>query len=539
MVNSTTFTPWQMLSQLPRRQVAFSVLLGLAQSALAVSWPLLLYAAIDPLPSALDPAILSKVAAVIALFTLAQWLAYYQASYNFRLIDTSCSQLADKLFQQLVELPWLCYRARPRAYFYDLMMADFWRVRQGVNKLLDTALVSSVIIAAMLVAIGVISPILLLFCLGSMLVIGLLGIIAKRYNQPLLRLFQAGWREQHRWVAALLDKYELFKMGRGIEQTGQQHQQQTAAFLATNTTMLKSQLVWRSWLNWVGNLARIGMLLVGGYLMQQQALTPQAFLITLLLLSIIQSHVQPLSGVLFAYLDGQEAAKTIASYFGLDRDTPSKQIAQPLQAIGLHNIQFSYPNSTTATVNNGSYQLEAGNVYLWRGANGSGKSTMARILLGHISPNSGTLSINHLPCDFSALSHYRSQMALIDQHATLFAGTINQNVWFGQSSSPNAAVKTHPLTKPLLPKNKNPNSYDVGERGEALSGGEARRIALLRELITQHQLLVLDEPANHLDKATVQRIKETIDELKADKIIVIISHQNDFDLTADQIVEFK
>jgi ABC-type bacteriocin/lantibiotic exporter with double-glycine peptidase domain len=540
MKSSSEFTPWILLAILPRSKVSFSVTLGLCQSAFAIAWPLLLYRAIDPLPQSIDASLMAHAAFIVIFFTISQWLAFYHATYNLKLIDCACSLLADKLYQQLVDLSWLSFRAQPRAYFYDLMMADFWRVRQGVSKLLDTAMVNSVVIIAMLASIGWISITIFLFCFCGMLIVALLSIATKRQTQPLLRSFQAGWREHHRWVASLLDKYELFKLGRGISKTAREHHNHVQDFLNTNTAMLKSQLFWSNWLTWVANMLRIGLLFVGGYLIQQQTITPQAFLIVLLFLNIIQSNLQPLNGVLFAYMDGIEASKTIAKYFRLKSQSSPSETCQPLNSLTLEDVSFDYTNPNKPVINKVSLKLQSGNVYLWRGRNGTGKSTMARIVLGQIIPISGKLQINGKLSGFSELVNYRNQMGLIDQHATLFDGTISENITFGQHFSNNIKLlSSETLITPLLPKQKDPYTYNVGERGEALSGGEARRIALLRELITNCNLLLLDEPANHLDKFSINLVKKSINEFKQGRIIIIISHQNDFDDIVDEILDFN
>ena len=122
---------------------------------------------------------------------------------------------------------------------------------------------------------------------------------------------------------------------------------------------------------------------------------------------------------------------------------------------------------------------------------------------------------------------------------TLFGGTIKENLFFGQGDSAVSWQTTdEELKRRLLPKNKDPELYHVGERGDKLSGGEARRIALLRELITSPSLLILDEPTNHMDKNSIIFLKEIVQLLKLEKIVIIISHLDDFDNIADEIVKF-
>ena len=90
----------------------------------------------------------------------------------------------------------------------------------------------------------------------------------------------------------------------------------------------------------------------------------------------------------------------------------------------------------------------------------------------------------------------------------------------------------------LLPRAHQEGARRVGERGEGLSGGESKRIAFIRELLRSSELLILDEPLNHLDEYVIQEIEREIVNIKAETIVIIISHQLGFERLADEIREF-
>lgn len=524
---------------IPNREIFLSVAIGLLHSMLSIIWPLLIYRSIQPLPEVINTSLYFSAIAIVALFSFAQWLVFKQAAYNYAIIDKACLRLSAKLYDHFAKLQWQEFRKHNRAYFYDLILADFWRVRQGVNKLFDSALASVIIIFAMLGFIAWISLAIFVFSLMGMSLIAMLGLLSNRRTRPLLIAYQASWRKQHAWAVALLDKFELLKMGRGISVTARDHQHHTLHLLNKNTHMLTSQLLWRSRLSWTSNLLRVGILFLGTYLIQFKQISPQDFFISLLLLSIIQSNVSPLSAALFSFMDGQEAAKTLQKFFNLSTETDLTldSDAKSLNSISLHKVCFEY--GTKVIFHGKNIYLQRGKIYLWKGANGAGKSTMARILLGHIIPSNGELLINGGHVAWQDLQQWRSHAALIDQHVTLFGGTIKENVFFGHDD-PTTGWQTidEELKHNLLPKNKDPDVYHVGERGDKLSGGEARRIALLRELFTSPDLLILDEPTNHMDKASIIFLKNIIHRLKLEKIIIIISHLDDFDDIVNETVTF-
>ena len=89
----------------------------------------------------------------------------------------------------------------------------------------------------------------------------------------------------------------------------------------------------------------------------------------------------------------------------------------------------------------------------------------------------------------------------------------------------------------LMPGTK-PEDKLLGEKGEGLSGGEARRLALIREWIRLADMFILDEPLNHLDDYAINEIMREIVSIKANCIVIIISHQQGFEAIADEIRQF-
>ena len=185
------------------------------------------------------------------------------------------------------------------------------------------------------------------------------------------------------------------------------------------------------------------------------------------------------------------------------------------------------------------FDLERGKIYLWKGNNGTGKSTAAHLLLGLLSPSEAKLTINDVPTDWNNLRDLRSRFAFLNQHSPIFMGSIKENTVFGHPEQDNAWTSvTGTWLSGLLPSGFATGERKVGERGEGISGGEAKRIALIRELLRDAEVLILDEPLNHLDQHAIAEIKREVINLKENMIIVIISHQNGFEDIADEIKQF-
>jgi ATP-binding cassette subfamily C protein CydCD len=161
------------------------------------------------------------------------------------------------------------------------------------------------------------------------------------------------------------------------------------------------------------------------------------------------------------------------------------------------------------------------------GASGSGKSTLAATLLRFIPAPSGALFVDGL--DVTELSSYdvRSRVGLLDQHAHLFDTTIRENLRVGQPSADDdamwLALEQASLAAFVLGL---PQRLDtpVGEFGRELSGGERQRLALARLLLADHDVLILDEPTEHLDRDMAASLTEDLLALAPARTLVLMTH---------------
>src|SRR5690606_16062407 len=121
-----------------------------------------------------------------------------------------------------------------------------------------------------------------------------------------------------------------------------------------------------------------------------------------------------------------------------------------------------------------------------------------------------------------ALKTLRARFGFLNQDSPIFMGSLKSNVVFGHAYPDQAwaTMETSWLWR-LLPTGDNLVDRRVGERGEGLSGGEVKRIALIRELLRPYELLILDEPLNHLDEYAIDTLKRELMQLKKHAIIVI------------------
>ncbi len=208
--------------------------------------------------------------------------------------------------------------------------------------------------------------------------------------------------------------------------------------------------------------------------------------------------------------------------------------------IAFNSISFNYPSRPDFTVlKNISFKAEAGQTIALVGSSGSGKSTIASLILRFYDPQDGTIEIDGVNSKDISLTELRKQIALVPQDVILFAGTIKDNIAYGR---PNATDEE------IDEAAKKANAYDfinsfpdkfstlVGERGIQLSGGQRQRIAIARAVLKNPSILILDEATSSLDSESEHLVQEALDKLMMGRTSIVIAHRLATIRNADKIV---
>ncbi|MGO1242454.1 MAG: ABC transporter ATP-binding protein [Sphingobacterium sp.] len=219
----------------------------------------------------------------------------------------------------------------------------------------------------------------------------------------------------------------------------------------------------------------------------------------------------------------------------------NKTITIPIYGnLEFKNVGFSYPSRPDIQIlKDISFKIEAGRKLAIVGPSGTGKSTIASLILQFYNPTSGTISYDNKPSESFSLTDIRNQVAIVPQDVLLFGGTIRENIGYGRLDADaqdivNAAERAnaHAFIMSF------PQGYDtlVGERGVKLSGGQRQRIAIARALLKDPSILILDEATSSLDSESERLVQLALEELMRERTSIIIAHRLSTIKDADQIV---
>jgi ABC-type multidrug transport system fused ATPase/permease subunit len=204
------------------------------------------------------------------------------------------------------------------------------------------------------------------------------------------------------------------------------------------------------------------------------------------------------------------------------------------------HVSFSYPSRPeTVVLRDVDFSVESGKQIAIVGQSGSGKTTMASLLLRFYEPVKGRILFDGKEAHSIPLSELRKQMALVPQDVLLFGGTIRENIAYGnpgaeQQEIENAARQAHAHEFIV----SFPEKYDtiVGERGVKLSGGQRQRIAIARAILKDPVFLILDEATSSLDTASESVVQLALENLMRNRTSFVIAHRLSTIRNADKII---
>ena len=271
----------------------------------------------------------------------------------------------------------------------------------------------------------------------------------------------------------------------------------------------------------------VGLRLVDGRLDLQTALlvlilAPEAYLP----LRLLGAHYH-------ASAEGLGAAEQVFSV--LDQDVPEAGTAKLAadRTIELDQLVVLSEDRDRPALDHFSLSVPAGQVTGIVGPSGCGKSTLLSVLLGFTRPDSGRVVVDGIDLATADLDHWRSQVAWLRQDPVLFTGTVFENIRLGRPYADDHAVRRAATAARV----DVPLEMVIGERGNGLSAGQRRRIALARALLLDAPLLLLDEPTEGVDPETEHDLLSTLPTAFAGRTVVLVTHRAALLSLCDDVID--
>jgi ATP-binding cassette subfamily B protein len=287
---------------------------------------------------------------------------------------------------------------------------------------------------------------------------------------------------------------------------------------------------------------QIGVLAFGGILAARHEITIGTFLAFSTYLAEMVSPVRILAGLLTI---GQQARASMERVFEVIDSQPAvteKPAALTLEhvtgAVDLEHVTFGYVRSRPV-LDDVTVHIAPGETVAFVGGAGSGKSTIALLLSRFYDVQDGSVRLDDHDVRDLTLSSLRSRTGVVFEDSFLFSDTVLSNIAYG---APDATREQVELAAAQAEADRFirelPDGYDtvVGEMGLTLSGGQRQRVALARALLTDPQVLLLDDATSAVDTATEAEIHATLHRLMQDRTTLLVAHRRSTLRLADRIV---
>jgi subfamily B ATP-binding cassette protein MsbA len=309
--------------------------------------------------------------------------------------------------------------------------------------------------------------------------------------------------------------------------------------------IFQSQLGARLWTvaDAVGGLAQALVLYVGGLFVIRGSLSTSDLVMFLLYsagyvygpIVRVLRMIDPLARV-------QAALTRIFNTLDTPNPITTREDAPPMPPIegrvNFDNLWFEYIKDTPV-LKGINLKVEPGELVAFVGFSGSGKTTMAKLLLRHYDPTEGKIEVDGHDLRDVDIETYRQQVGYVIQESVLFDSSILDNIRYGRPDATEEeaieaakAANAHNMIMAL------PDGYNslLGEEGVSLSQGEKQRIAIARALLADPRILILDEATSSLDSQTESLIQEALERLMQGRTSFVIAHRLSTILKADKIV---
>lgn len=207
--------------------------------------------------------------------------------------------------------------------------------------------------------------------------------------------------------------------------------------------------------------------------------------------------------------------------------------------IEFKDVSFKYPDTGIEAIKNISFKIEKGQFLAIIGRTGSGKSTIANLLMRMYDADSGEILVDNQEIRNLDLTQFRNQIGFVPQEVFLFSDSIYNNIAFGLSvaeqSQVEQAAKDAALYDNIIGFEKDFQTM-IGERGISLSGGQKQRLSIARAIIKEPQILIFDDCLSAIDTSTEEQILSNLGRIMKKKTSILIAHRVSSIKNADHIL---
>ncbi|WP_333500047.1 type I secretion system permease/ATPase [Kluyvera sp. CHPC 1.2972] len=445
------------------------------------------------------------------------------------------------LFERLLGMK---MKERPqRVGGFTQQFQEYQSVRDFLSSFTLTALIDFPFTLLILLVIGIIGgPLALIPLLCYPIALGINWML----QRPLLEQVQKTYRlstERQAMLVETITGLDAIKVNNAQSERQYQWEQiigqlsklelrvKSLSYLAVNLTA------------WIQKIAGVVMIVVGVYSIIAGNLSMGGLIACYLLNRRAMMPIGQLCSLITRYQRAKMTKATIDRMMDLDQEVQEDEV--PLKretlsgAIEFRDVSFRYPQNQYMSLNGISLNISPGEKVGIIGRSGSGKSSLAKLLVGFYQPDEGTILIDGIDARQLDVHDVRHNIGYAPQDIHLFSGTLRDNLLSGASYvDEETMLRAATLAGVHEFARRHPSGYNmqVGERGMNLSGGQRQAVALARALLLDPPVLLMDEPTSSMDNTSEDLIKKALTPLVSNKTLLLVTHRASLLTLVDRLI---
>ena len=299
----------------------------------------------------------------------------------------------------------------------------------------------------------------------------------------------------------------------------------------------KTSFIFESIKGFIEQIGVVIIIILTAYFVLNNTMTIGAIMFHIMLFNNVSSPIRQLHRI---YDEVNDALIYSEGFFDILESEKEKETSgnyMPEKITGLievKNVDFAYPNGTKA-LSNINFRIKPNETTALVGLSGAGKSTIINLLDKFYLPSSGKIYLDGVDLNDYNTDFLRKNIGLVLQKNHIFKGTIAENILYGNPDATQSeiidAAKQAYIHEQIM---QLPNGYDSD--AHLLSGGQQQRISIARLFLKNPPIIFLDEPTASLDAIATEQIKKSLDAIKKDRTVIIISHSISQIIDASHII---
>ncbi|MEN5194753.1 ABC transporter ATP-binding protein [Sphingobacterium faecium] len=299
----------------------------------------------------------------------------------------------------------------------------------------------------------------------------------------------------------------------------------------------KTSFIFDSLKNFIEQIAVVAIIVLTAFLVLDNQITIGAIMFHIMLFSNVSAPIRQLHRIYDEVNDALIYSESFFEILESDDLIEGSGTFRPDQIKGhivIEDVSFEYPNGTHA-LRDISFEIKPNQITALVGLSGAGKSTVINLLDKFYEPTAGRILLDGVDLKNYDTNFLRKNIGMVLQRNHIFKGSIFENIEYGKIGSTKEeiiqAAKDAYIHEQIM---ELPQGYDSG--AHLLSGGQQQRIAIARLFLKNPPIIFLDEPTANLDAIATEQIKNSLDAIKKDRTVIIVSHSISQIIDSNEIV---